>query len=302
MPTDLKPSTAPTASALGGAELIPCTQSGASKALTPAQVADYLATVVLTRLDVDNLRLDANTLATVNSNGSLILTPNGSGGIGLFGSAVGDLGLKRRPTTDQIELVQGDLSGRATVWLKTIYFNQTGSNYASNAVVIKSEGSGVGLSSASPIAWAPGSDADQAKDTGIKRDSAGTLLDTDGGSGFGKHLTGRVVEASTAGVGSPNLLLATESRKLLTNEGATAEAYNTLPSAVAGMEFGFAVQDTDGLRVVAAAGDTIRLAGSVSAAAGFVRSVVVGSALILTAINATEWVALSIVGTWTVDV
>lgn len=38
---DLKPSTAPSASALDGTELIPCTQGGDSKALTPAQVKTY---------------------------------------------------------------------------------------------------------------------------------------------------------------------------------------------------------------------------------------------------------------------
>jgi hypothetical protein len=113
----------------------------------------------------------------------------------------------------------------------------------------------------------------------------------------------RAVEVSTAGSGAPNVLGANESRKLLTNEGATAEAYHTLPSAAAGLEYAFYCQDTDGIRIVAAAGDTIRLGAAVSATAGFVRSVAAGSALILTAINATEWVAISSpVGTWTVDV
>lgn len=111
----------------------------------------------------------------------------------------------------------------------------------------------------------------------------------------------REVEASTVGSGAPNILLASESRKILTNEGAAAEAYNALPSAAVGLEYVFYCQTVNGIRIVAAAGDTIRLGPNVSAAAGFVRSEIVGSALVLVAINATEWVAISIIDIWTVD-
>jgi hypothetical protein len=128
------------------------------------------------------------------------------------------------------------------------------------------------------------------------------VLIDDGASGKCALLVARLVEANTAGSGSPNILAVAESRTLLTNEGATAENYHTLPTAAAGYEFIFYCQDTDGIRVVANTGDTIRLGASVSASAGFVRSVAAGSCVTLVAINATEWVATSIVGTWTVDV
>lgn len=122
------------------------------------------------------------------------------------------------------------------------------------------------------------------------------------GSTVGAILSSVLVEANTAGSGSPNVLAAAETRTLLTNEGATAENYHTLPSAAAGYTFTFYCQDTDGVRVVANTGDTIRLGGAASGTAGFVRSAVAGSCVTLVAINATEWVATSIVGTWTVDV
>ena len=109
------------------------------------------------------------------------------------------------------------------------------------------------------------------------------------------------VEAVTAGVGSPNILTAAESGKVLTNEGATALVYNTLPAAAAGLEFTGIVKDTDGLRFTAGAGDTIRLAGSVSVAAGYVEATAIGCAVRLKAINATEWIATCIVGSWTVE-
>jgi len=143
-----------------------------------------------------------------------------------------------------------------------------------------------------------------AADSGLSRIAAGVVGVGTGaaGSAAGKLLTARLVEANTAGSGAPNLLTVNENRTLLTNEGATAENYHTLPTALSGDELTFYCQDTDGIRVVANTGDTIRLAGTASAAAGFVRSSTAGSCITLVAINATEWVATSIVGTWTVDV
>lgn len=109
----------------------------------------------------------------------------------------------------------------------------------------------------------------------------------------------RAIEASTAGSGAPNVLLAVESFRVLTNEGSTATNYHTLPTAVAGYVFTFCVQDADGLRVTAAAADTIRVIDKVTAAAGYIESTTIGSTVTLVAINATEWFATSINGVWT---
>lgn len=111
----------------------------------------------------------------------------------------------------------------------------------------------------------------------------------------------RNVEANTAGSGAPNVLTAAERFKILTNEGSGAQNFHTLPAAAAGLEFSFVVQDPDGIRITAAAADTIRLGGTVSIAAGFVESLIVGSAITLECINATEWVALGFPGTWEVE-
>jgi len=88
--------------------------------------------------------------------------------------------------------------------------------------------------------------------------------------------------------------------RVFTNEGAAAIVVFTLPTAVSGQSYTFIVQDADLLRVVAAAGDTIRLGSSVSAAAGNVESTAIGDVVELIAINATEWIARSVIGTWTV--
>ena len=118
----------------------------------------------------------------------------------------------------------------------------------------------------------------------------------------GAFLCSTLVEANVAGSGSPNILLIGETRTLLTNEGATAENYHTLPLAAAGLTFTFFVQDTDGIRITANTADTIRVAAGVSGAAGFVRCATQGAIVRLTAINATEWVAEYQTGVWTVDV
>lgn len=121
------------------------------------------------------------------------------------------------------------------------------------------------------------------------------------------------VEKNVAGVGSPNILVTpNESYKVLTNEGVTAKNFHTLPAAADGVAsatdaatrgnttYTFYVQDADGLRVTAGAGDTIRIAAAVSAAAGFCESTTIGNAVTLVAINATEWVAIATVGSgWT---
>jgi hypothetical protein len=91
---------------------------------------------------------------------------------------------------------------------------------------------------------------------------------------------------------------ATNSGTVYTNEGDADGATVTLPTAAAGLRFFFYVSVAQVLTVTAASGDTIRIASSVTAAAGSITSAVVGSAVTLVAINSTEWVATSSVGSW----
>jgi len=134
--------------------------------------------------------------------------------------------------------------------------------------------------------------------TDLSGAEAEALTDLSNADGLHKH---HAVEADTHGSGDPNVLTAAEGLKVLTNEGSAAKNYHTLPSAAAGLQFTFIVQDADGLRVTAAAGDTIRIGETVSKAGGFAESTVVGSALVLAAVNATEWIALSATGTWDLE-
>lgn len=109
------------------------------------------------------------------------------------------------------------------------------------------------------------------------------------------------VTASTAGSGAPASIDPTnDGSTIMTNEGATAQNYRNLPSAAAGYFFMFACQDADGIRINAAAGDTIRDLATVSAVAGRIETTTIGSTLCLAAINATEWFVMFKTGTWTV--
>lgn len=304
MGTDLKAtSLGITASALTGAELIPCAQGGASKALSPDQIKTY-ALASIGQLNVDNLRLDGNTLSSQDANGTVAIAPNGTGAISLLaplvqlgGTSAAYPALKAAGNSSVMQLRAADDSGLgigdASRWRIL-----DGSTVAASLRV-----DGLSLNVSGVIRFSGDANAENPADTGQQRAAAGAWLDTDGSVGLGRRLTGRVVEASTAGSGAPNVLLATESRKLLTNEGATAEAYNSLPaSAPVGTEFVMCCVDTDGIRLVAQSGETIRIDATVSASGGFVRSVAIGSVLVVVKINGTQWLATSKLGTWTIDV
>lgn len=262
MGTDLKISGAPAASALAAADLLPCAQGGASKATTPAAIAVY-----------------------VGPNLPTFILLGGGSGIQNSGG-----GIEARDATNSSYT---SLAGSVLAALTATAYK---SKLDALAGVIIATGAQFLFSSASSLGGVTSGDV------GVARSAAAVARISDGSTGIGALEAAREIEASTAGVASPNLLQATESRKALTNEGAVLEAYNTLPSAAAGYEFVFICQAAAGIRVVANTGDTIRMGGSVSASGGFIRSVVVGSTITLTAINATEWIAIAVMPTWTVDI
>jgi hypothetical protein len=132
-----------------------------------------------------------------------------------------------------------------------------------------------------------------------------TTASTSTVSGSGRFAGGLgVVGALYAGVGVSILtttsINANRSRGVFTNEGAVARVDIVLPTAAAGIQYTYIVNDADGFRITAATGDTIRIAGTVSAAAGYIESTTVGSTVTLVSINVTEWIATSVNGTWTV--
>lgn len=108
-------------------------------------------------------------------------------------------------------------------------------------------------------------------------------------------LNARVISANAA---TPVNITAFDSNKVYTNEWASAKIVFNLPTAVAGYTYTFIVQDTDWIDVKAAAWDTIRRNTNVTAAAWTVTSTAIGSVLVLVAINATERISVTEIGTW----
>jgi hypothetical protein len=110
----------------------------------------------------------------------------------------------------------------------------------------------------------------------------------------------RLVEANTDTGTFPRDIISTESWKIFTNEGATGENHYDLLPASSGLTYTFIIQNANGIQVNADTGDTIRIAGSVSATGGLIAAATVGNTVTLVAINSTEWFAIESHGTWTV--
>lgn len=110
--------------------------------------------------------------------------------------------------------------------------------------------------------------------------------------GFRTKLTAQATDGSVDSTGAA-------SYTAIHNTGATALVTRTLPTAVAGNTYTFIITDADGYKIVAAAGDDIRVIDKITATAGFIRSTAIGSVVTLVAIDSTTWYATSICGVWT---
>lgn len=93
--------------------------------------------------------------------------------------------------------------------------------------------------------------------------------------------------------------LATDSNNVFTNGGAVASVTFTLPAAASGFEYTFVVDNTNGIVIKASGTNTIRAGPVVSSAGGTMTSTMTGSSITIVAINTTEWMATSVLGSWT---
>ena len=105
----------------------------------------------------------------------------------------------------------------------------------------------------------------------------------------------------TAQASTPLSLSANDSGNLYTEEGSSGGIVVNLPTAVASLQYSFVVQDGNGFTINAASGDTIRIAGSASPAAGNISATTIGNTVKLVAVNAMEWISVASEGTWTVS-
>jgi hypothetical protein len=144
---DTKISALPAVAAGATTQEIPVNDGGTSRKLTLAQVFSLLATVALTRLDVDNLRLDGNTLSSTSGN----VVVSSAGTVSFSNTA--------------LEGIAGLKSNIATFWLR--------------------DNIDVRLGSGIVLVWCSGT-AESGADFGVSRQAAGVGKITDGSSGLGR--------------------------------------------------------------------------------------------------------------------
>ena len=110
---------------LAGTEVLPIVQGGSTVKVSIADVTAGRA-VSAAQLDVDNVRVDGNTISTTDTNGNLTIDPNGSGYTIISAATNG--------TIAHI----GDLNSR------TFYVKQTAAGGFDNDTLVFESDSGVG--------------------------------------------------------------------------------------------------------------------------------------------------------------
>lgn len=95
-------------------------------------------------------------------------------------------------------------------------------------------------------------------------------------------------------------ILSADSGTQFDNIGASGEVDFTLPTAAAGLKYGFIVKAAQVLKIIAGASTIIAIGTSISASAGNIQANTAYSAVQVEAISTTEWVATAVTGSWTV--
>lgn len=232
-------------------------------------ISDANAVSGVTQLDVDNVRVDGNTVSTTNANGSLTLAPNGTGQVLVpSGSASAPgIGFTADPESGLLTLGNGVIGltfdGSRTIELR---FNRISLQRTDGFLLLGSdENFGYG--------WAAAA---------VGKLCAGT-------SGLGAARQGQEVLARTTDL----ILTTAESGILYTNNGASGQVIFTLPAATlpnnVGCVFGFCVRVAQNIRITAGAGDVINRASGATAAGGNINSATVRSMI---------WLWVSAAGFW----
>lgn len=102
--------------------------------------------------------------------------------------------------------------------------------------------------------------------------------------------------------GNNHTLVATNSGSIYGNLGSAGQVISILPTPVAGQEFTFTCEAAVGHFVYLAGGATCRIANLISTVNGDLKCSTQGSSITIKAMNATNWIATSLVGLgWSVD-
>jgi len=95
-------------------------------------------------------------------------------------------------------------------------------------------------------------------------------------------------------------LTSSDTGKLYTNTDCTALVNFNLPSPSVGVNYTFAVQNENGLRITAPAGTFLRIGTFDSTLGGYLETYTLGSAVQLMCIDSSKWLGLMVMNTWTV--
>ena len=132
--------------------------------------------------------------------------------------------------------------------------------------------------------------------------SSGTAIrqgDAPAGGVVLSHLT-------TTSTNTPLTLASSQSGQWWSNFGASAMQAVTLPviGTDIGLQFGGLISDTDGLRVNAGAGQTVRVTlattTNLSTVGGYAQSVTNGAGIVFTAVTTNAYVGRHVTGIWSV--
>lgn len=130
--------------------------------------------------------------------------------------------------------------------------------------------------------------------------SAGDIS-VNGGNGTGYLFKRQVTLKTTGTTVYEQADTTTGTGAIFYNTGATALVTFTLPtSPLIGDQYTFCVTDTDGIKILAAGSQTIRVGASVSGAAGYATSTTIGDCITIVYIASNTWIAIHSNGTWTV--
>lgn len=235
-----------------------------------------------------NIRTNASTRWTVDSNGHFVAGTDNTYDIGASGAT--------RPKDIHLAgILRAGGFAQATTFFATsatASFQNTGGtgiDFRANGVAILHNNAGTdfgrlqfgGTTSSYPA---------------IKRSSAGLKFVLADDSNI-TTINYAVVSSTKA---SSYNVLTTDSGTVFDNQGVTGNANFLLPAAAKGLIYTFIVSDSDGLTLVADTGHTIRVAASVTVSGGTVAATTIGNAITIVAISSTEWYATSVIGTWTI--
>lgn len=205
------------------------------------------------------------------------ITPNTTTGTANTWAIDQDGGLKMYDTFKSVGLQLYNAADQTT------NYERLGLRWSGNVAIIESTAAGSGTNR--PLSIFTG---------GV----AALTIDASQNSVFSGSVLSRISVNLKTQANSPYSVLTTESGRLFSNEGSTAQVIFNLPAPAVGLTYTFIVQDTDGIRVQASTGTRIRIAGQLSAVSGNVEAAASGDTVTLVAINALEWMSIATNGTW----